>query len=371
MPSGSIQSLVGPAPGAEGDALNGRTLWHDWGALSFTQIEIMQPIYTFGALSSARKAARAGTEAESQLLKREEWALRTQIAEYYYGYQFAFEASELAEGILEDLNKALVKAEKKSSTDADKLRIFIAEAKARMSEADKGMNQARLGMAWRTGRLGHETPRWDKANLVARDFKLQELAAYQAMATESRPELTALAKDVEARQALADVEAGLRLPSLFAAGRFVYTVAPKRPDLETPFAFDPANQLTGAGGVGIRWDLGYFEKSAKLGQARAEALQAQARATHFGAGIRAEVEKNYLDVKQASEAKDIREDGAKAAKRVFRDLLAGYLLGTHSDSKGLMEALGQHVLAEKARLESIYGFDVATVKLEQAVGREL
>lgn len=375
LPFGKLEILGAPAPGAEGDSLSGRTLWGSWGPLMWSSGELIQPLYTFGAIGNAKRAARAGREAEEKLLERDVWALRNQISEYYFGYQLAFELGDLAESVLKDLNKAYDKVKNSSSAsgkrDADKLFVFLKEAETRQLEARKVMDQARLGMAWRAGINAPETPRWDRANLVAREVQLQDIEAYRKLAHENRPELVALDRDVEARESLANVESALRYPQLFLGGRFTYSVAPQRANQTSPFAYDPSNELSGGVALGLRWNLAFFEGHAKLSQARAEAAQAKARQRFLGSGILAEVEKNYLDVKQLQAALALRADAAAAAKRVFRDLVVAYSLGTNSDAKSLLESLGQHVSAEKSRLEAVFQFNMAAARLEQSVAHKL
>lgn len=370
-PAIEAQTLITATPGAEGNALAGQTRWNDWGPFSFSKIEIRQPLYTFGALSSARRAARAGTEAEELLLERDRWALRTQVSEFYYGYQLAFEFSELAESTAEDLEKALKKAEKISSRDADKLRVYAGEARVRLGEARKGMEQARIGMAWKTGRYGREVPRWDRANLVARELKFEPLDVYRRICLEKRPELKALRKGLEAKEAMIGTEHGLLFPTLFVAAQAQYAVAPTRERQMSPFAYDPMNDLSGGAAIGLKWDLGIFERQAKVAQARAEWIEAQAKLNFYEPGIAAEVEKNWLDVRQAMETLRIRNESSMAARRIFRDLIVAYTLGTSSDAKPILEALGQYALAEKERLESLYNHNVAVARLEQAIGQTL
>ncbi|MBS1983366.1 MAG: TolC family protein [Bdellovibrionales bacterium] len=372
LPFGKIETLLAPAPAVEGDAVHTRVNWDKWGPWSSSAVELVQPLYTFGAISSGKRAARAGREAEEMLLEKEKWALRLEVAQYYYGYQLAFELSDLGDGVVEDLQKAYDKARKRASrSDIDKLSIYLNEAKARVLEARKGMDQARAAMAWKIGRYGQEVARWDHANLQRRPFALQSLDTYKKICIEHRPELKALQKNEEAKLALVDVQTGLSYPSLFVAGRAGYAIAPHWTKTDSSFLNDTGNYLSGGLGVGLRWDLGLFERSAERSQARAEVLEAQGRHRHWSMAILVEVEKNYLDLKQAQEAFDLREASALVAKRGFRDLAVAYTLGTSTDAKGLLEAMGQHVVAEKNRLEAIYEFNMAVNRLEQSIGQVL
>lgn len=378
LPTGSVESLFGVGPGAEGNALDGRTLWNRWGAVSITKVEIAQPLFAFGALGAARTAARAGVEAQQKLLERERWLLRNEIAELYYGYQLAFEFSEMAGDVASKLETALKKlnsSKKKREGDISKIKIFLAEAQVRQGEADKGMQQARMGMMWKLGRYpatsqASDEIRWDRANLVAREVAVKELAEYQSLAKLHRPELKALQKEIEAKSALVTAERAQLLPAFFIGARGEYAVAPRIQNQESPFANDPYNGFSVGVGLGLRWNLGFFERAGKVGMARAELIQAEAKTRHLGAGILAELEKNYLDFKHDAHALKLRQEASASAKKLYLDSMAQFALGA-GDPKVMFENLGAFVSQEKSRLEALYAYNVALTKLEQVVGVEL
>lgn len=373
LPSAEFESLLSFVPDAEGDAVSGRNDWSRIGPFSQSKVTVIQPLYAWGALGAGRQAARAGLEAERKLLEKEKWALRTQVTEIYYGYQLAFELSEIAEDVEKKLQTALARLEKSSkrkAADVAKLKSSLSELRIKKGEAEKGLAQARLGMAWKTGRYGKEIPKWDRANLVERTIALKDLAEYQRLATEHRPELQALAKEMEARKSLVVVEQGQMLPLLFLAGRVEYSVAPERPDQRSPFAYDPANAFSAGAGVGLKWNLGIFERNSKIAQARADLRQAEGKSRYLGDGIRAEVEKNYLDVKWSQNTLQLRKELSQDLKRQYNDALAQLGLGT-GDPKVLFEQMGAFMLAEKSRLETIYQLNTQVAKFEQALGTTL
>ncbi len=373
---GKLDLLVGPAPGATGDALVGRNDWGSWSVFTGVKAELVQPIYSFGALGAAREAAEAGIRAEQGLMERARWALRVEVAELYYGYQLAFELSEVASGIHEKLEQALkegtrLREERRkgapTETDLDKLRVYLSEVKVREAEAEKGRSLARAGMSWKIGTYGQSEPKWDKANLVFEPASLKTLSDYHAMATEKRAELKALREDVIAKEALVRVERGQLYPAIFLAGQVSGSRTPNRVDQQSPFANDPLNDLSAGIALGLRWNLDFFSRSAKLSMARAEAVQAEARERHLGRAILAEVEKNYRDLNFALDAVPLREEGSKAAKRVMQDAFVAFTLGTGS-AKDLLEAIGSLGLSEKSRYEAVFAANTGRVRLSQSIG---
>ena len=378
-PAGKLEMFAGPNPGASGNAVDGKTNWNRWGVFTGAKIELAQPLYTFGAIGAGIEAAEAGTRAERALYQKNRQALRTQVAEFYYGYQAAFEFSELASNIESKLQEALKAGQKlrergkkgaPSETDLDKLRVYLGEIQVRMGEADKGMKLARAAMAWKLGVYGRIEPKWDRANLALRAVELKTLKDYQEAAREVRPESLALKEDVAAKSALVRVEEGLTLPAFFVAGQANYMHATERQTQNSPYAYDPLNDLSAGLVLGLRWNLGFFERQSRLAQARAELAQAQARQRHFEAGIQADVERSYLDLKQLSEAAGLRDQASRSAKRVYQDSTVAFALGTGS-AKDLLESLGTFATTEKSRLETLYLHNVAISKLEQSVGRAL
>jgi len=376
LPRGNLDVIFGPIPGAQGNAVTGLTDWTRWGLFSASKLEIMQPLYTFGALSSGRDAAQAGTEAELKLAELARLKLRSSVAEYYYSYQLAFELSELTADVASKLEQAIKSGEKlraqgkrgaPSMADLDKLYVLLTDIRVKEREAITGMKLSKAAMAWKTGLYGRGDPRWDRANLVAQEIILKDLAYYQKIAAEKRPEMLALDFDVKAKKALVEVEEGLALPTFFVAGQATYAVATKRTDQVSPFAYDPLNDQSAALVLGFKWNLGFFERRAKLAQSRAELIAAQARRSHLGMAILVDVEKSYLELKQQVDSREARKDATRAAKRVFNDALVAFTLGT-GDGKSLLEALGSFGLAEKSRLETIAQSNIAIFKLAQATG---
>lgn len=368
--SGTFDSLLAPMPGVTtADPIAARTDWSTLGVFWTNKLEFVQPLYTFGAIDAGRRAAAQGTLAEKQLLERDRLKLRSEVHELYYGYQLAFELGEITQGVVEKLERAVASMKGKTTTDdAAKLRAYLMEAKIQHGEAGSKLAQIRAAMAWKIGTYPDSLPRWDRANLRMREVKVPTLESCRALALEHRPELKALAADVAAKESLVQVEEGLRLPSLFLAGRVEYAVSPVRPDQKSPFLYDPYNDFTGGVAVGMRWNLGLFESSSKVSMARAEKIMADGRYQHLSRGILVEIEKNYLDWQQAKGALDLRSVGAEEVASRYRDAFAAYGLGTGT-ARTVLEALGTYALSEKNRLEAVFQQNLALARLEQAIGQ--
>ncbi len=368
--------VAGPSPAVEGDALSSTTDWGDWNVAFEGKLQVVQPLLHWATVRKGVNAAKLGTQGEKALLERERWALRTEVARYYYGYQFAFEMRELAEEVEGELQKALKTGEerrrKKSAGaptlgDLDRLRGYLVEARVRKAEAEKGQELARMAMAWKLGVFGSQSPRWDRANLQVVERQIPDLSELLEKSKSSRPEYEALKSEEEARRLLAEVESSKGMPMIYAALQGTYAKAPNREDQESAFANDPFNRAEVVFGIGLRWHPFSAEQRAKLSMARAEWRKIEARNLYLRMGLSAEVEQKFRDFNFNRDRRKLRKEANDSSDRVFRDSYSGFFFGTVK-AKDLLEVLGENVMARKNYLESIFEENLSWVALEQVLG---
>jgi outer membrane protein TolC len=364
-PSGTLDVFAGPVPGVQGGLLDGKTDFSQWGLAYGSRLEANQPLYTWGAIAAGRDAAASGSRAASQLLERDHWKLRVEIAELYYGYQLAFGLALLAEDSINLLRKAESKSEGRIRTRLVTLRL---EVEARLEDAKKSLEQARAAMSWKTG-LPMDQLKWDRVELFSRELTLPSLDSVQIEMKSLRPELKAMDAEVEARGFLVQVEEGKQLPILAGVARAEMVESPTRKQISSAYISDPLNHTQGFLGLGIRWNLGFLEKSARVAEARSKWIEARARRTYWSVGIETDVLRTWTDAQAAARALEKRKQALDEIKKAAKDVSLGWTLGTFRDGKELLEILSLATLTEKNYLESVYSWNLAVTKLEQAVGR--
>ncbi|NCN27609.1 TolC family protein [bacterium] len=365
--TGSVEALVAPVPAASGNALDSETNWNDWGGFIGTSIEIKQPIFTFGAIPSAIEAAQYGVEAERALLEKEKWSIRYEIAELYYGYQLAFELSQLGEDVVKKLEGASNKLSKNSSSYKD-LTMALADVRSKLMEAKNGKEQARLAMAWKIGKLSEPTVYWDQSNLKSREFTLRDLERYKELLKMHRADWSALEAETKAKKKLFEVEQGLSFPLLFfyAKGQMNWAENRKN-DSAGPFAYDPSNAKSGIVGLGIKWDLDFMEKGAKRSQARAEYLKASSKKGYYQQGMMVEIEKKFMDAEFRKKSLEHFSEAEKIASKIYRDALVSYGL-KNITGRQLLDKMGQYGKLKQQYLDAVYRYNLATHDLEKTIG---
>jgi outer membrane protein TolC len=379
MPLVQLEALMGPSPNYSGNALQSTTSYDSWGLAFQNKVEIVQPLYAFGALSKLREAARAAHEAELGRHEREKLLLKQDIAKLYYGYQLAFEMREIARDLRDQIRKAREDGEAMrrrkakgapSLTDLERLNMFVAELNSRFEEAQKFMDLARMGMAVETGTYPHTEIRWQRANLKRRGGELKELEHYKAASQGQRPEYAALRKEIEAREILAEAESKRSYPMLFAGARWNYALNPASEDQPSVFARDSMNENTFMAGLGLRWNIYSADSRAKAAAARAEVIKTRAKNDALLRSLDAELEKNWTELRFLTFSNEQRELAVQSARRVYLDMLGGFTLGSQP-AKDLLEAIGALAMAQKSRLETVFEEHLAWVRLESSVGAGL
>jgi outer membrane protein TolC len=375
-PSFKMTYLVGPAPSATGDALIGDENFSSWGISQGIQGELSVPLYSFGAISKASTAAAKATTAQAALNFKNELLLRVQVAEIYYGFQLAFELVDLTQSLISKLEEAKEKGKKTPKVralDLDKLEVYILDLKARLLEAEKAQELMRVAMAWRLGcAIENCNLKWDSATLGERDsIKVSE--NFDELWKESllsRPEFKAAEENYQARKAMLDSERAQYFPVLFLGAQITKSWTPVRDDQQSPFAFDPLNSLSGAAGVGLRWNFNFFERNAKIEMAKAEFLKSEALLIFAKNGLKADFEKAVREHTQLLKSYDFRLKSSRLAKRIFYDSVAQFSLGV-LPAKDLLESLGAYGLAEKSKLENLFAKNVSDFRVAYVLGRTL
>jgi len=112
LPQATFTSLNGIVNGAKGDAVTGSTTSH-YGPFSKGELEIIQPLYTFGRLSSEILAASHGVEAKRAATQNARAATIATVKELSYNLLLSRQLKELLDEVQTSFTKALATAEKR------------------------------------------------------------------------------------------------------------------------------------------------------------------------------------------------------------------------------------------------------------------
>ena len=330
------------------------------------QLDVTQPIYTFGKIGHAKAAARAGLDAERALADEAAGDLAIDAARAYWGVKVARELVGMLDDGIDQINGAVEQLNSDPKTtivDRQRIAVLLTEAKAQRAEASQQEQAALAGLRAITGIPDADI---DDAVLQPVERKLPEAGAV-AVSSTARPQTRAAIAGAAAADELADLEHSQYFPdvAIVASG-----VAAKAQGVDVPvsaFANNPYNRL-GAGAVlGLQWTIEPWNVHAREAHARAEAHKAHAQADLARVGARYDVETAIAEAAGARDKLAARDQGQQAARTWLAAVLQNQAIGT-AEPRDLADAYVAWFQNRALWGQAVFQWNTAIVQLDRAAG---
>lgn len=393
-PQISATTLLAPVP-ANTDPNNATNNFDEIFALNIgpfirQTVRIVQPVYTFGRIASARALAKVGVQAA--VLEREKalLELHVQVRKAYLGAALARRFAEmlddgerLVKKKVEEMEEAREFGDAKFKIkDLRKLQIFEAELASRQLDNKKLITLALAGLEYLTGRAWtiEEIPPLDESGDLD---TLDTLEAYMMVAQDQRVELRQLARLEDARNIQVDLRRAEFFPNLFVAGEFAFgrsnqSIARQKICREVGEACEPTNltaapfsnpyrQLTFGITLGLRWDFETFQTYGKYKESQAQLATVRAQRAQARGAISLEIKKLHLEAAQARERVSILERRMTAARR-WRDQVGLSVQSAGADLSDALEPLQAYYQARVLYLQARLDYNLARAALAQGIG---
>lgn len=378
--------MGGPVPEARNNGLGGppTTKASYEGDLNFGKVGVtvfsngnaVLPLYTFGKLSALKKAGAQGPVLGAALRERAQDEAGFQAAQAYFSYQLARSGLQQLDEVskrLEDAAEkiaALLKEESPqvSQVDTYKVRFFRQVVEARKAEAQQG----RLLALTAIGVLANAAPGVEVV-VVEEDLEPEaqveppSLERALTLAESYRPELTAIAAGIVAREAEVFIRERSYFPDLGLAGFYDVRFTTSATRQKNPFAFDPYNDRTAGLGLVMRGTFDIPIKDAQLEQARAELDKLRAQEKQIRAGIRLEVTKVHGELVAAWAKARAFADAEKSARRWVTATFAAFDLGT-GETRDLVDAFTAYAQVTGDRSKSWFDVRLGMAALARVTG---
>jgi cobalt-zinc-cadmium efflux system outer membrane protein len=384
FPEATLRNVWGPIPRQRAD-------YNEYGVLNspdtalgirdlrwFTQldIELAQPIYGFGKISSRIKAAEHRTEASQAGLAGTETEVLFRVRELYWGVVLATELQRVVDGVLGQVAEAEEKLQEQydegnaTQNDMFKFRLFEYEIHRRVREVETGLDEARAGLQAIMGVDDGVTVRVETEVLEPVALTLDSLDAYLAMARENRADLRELRRGIAARRSLVEAAESDRWPNLFVGGGFSMNRAPSRFDPENPFWRNPTNFTRGALLVGLDWDVNFLHHRDEARVQRFETAKLEALVDPLLAQVDREIRAAYNVARRARADLEEGEEALQASENWLRATLQTYDIGI-GEINDVIDAFQANVQMETEQLRNVAEFNTAVAELSARVGRDL
>jgi outer membrane protein TolC len=333
------------------------------------------PLYTFGKLDAARRAARAGiTAAENErgvTLAR----LQYDVRRAYYGLQLSLDVQQMiAEGQTR-LEQAATQLEEMlaagdsnvSESDRYRLATAISEVDARLSEAVRLERTTRAALRALTGVDRFRVPQCPIAPL---ELPVRRLPHYRSLALESRPEVRMLRAGIEARTANVDATRARFYPDIALTATASYSYGPGIVDQTNPFIIDQANYQALGAGIVARWSFDVWGNLHRVRRAEAELSELEALAEEAERGIELEVADAYEALADARRREEAWREGHRQSRRWFISAAGAYSVGA-LEPRDLIDAVRAYFTARFNHLAAISDVNIGIANLARVIGVEL
>ena len=338
------------------------------GFFGSAELQVTQPLYTFGKIAHARAAAQAGVEAEGALADEAAGDIAVQAAQAYWGLKLARELGYMLDDGIEEIQKAQQhfneKGHELSIMDKQRVAVLLAQAQIQRAEAAKGELQALAGLRAVTGMQDVDV---DDAELAPVTFTLPTGPALAASASANRPQSVAARAGALAADELASKEYANYFPDFALVGDAVISHAQGVADPPSAFAYDPYRR-TGAGIVlGLQWTIEPWTTAARVAHARADARKMHAQADLAAIGARYDAATALGEARTSYDKVQAAATGEKAARAWVAAVLQNEAIGT-AEPRDLVDAYVAWFQVRAQWATAVFDYNVAVVRLRRDTG---
>jgi outer membrane protein TolC len=333
------------------------------GVFAGAQVDITQPLYTFGKIAHVRAAARAGRDAQTALADEAAGEVAIDAARAYWGLKLAREiGSMLDDGIAEIESAATRLADRLDASIQDRQRVavLLAEAKVQRAEASQKESQALSGLRAITGVSEADVDEAELAAVTQPEDPKDDPAA-------RRPQSLAARSGAQAADELVAAESAHYFPDVAVVGSAGISRATGVTDPPGVFANDPYNRFGAGVALGLQWNIEPWNVRARLDRARADARKMYAQATLAVRGARYDAEAAQAEAAAARARMEAAGTGTKAARTWLAAVLQNEAIGT-AEARDLADAYIAWFQMRARWAVAVFDWNVAVVRLGRARG---
>jgi outer membrane protein len=336
------------------------------GLFGSAQLEVTQPLYTFGKITHARRAARAGLEAQQALANEAAGDLAVDAARAYWGIKSARELGYMLDDGIDEITKALAKIDERNADapdvsiqDRQRVAVLLAEARVQRADATMGETQALAGLRALVGSPDADV---DDSELAAVTREVPAIANGTR-----RPQTAAARAGATAADELAAMARSYYWPDFAVVGSAVIARAQGVDDPPSAFANDPFNR-SGVGAVlALQWNFEPWTVKARVARAEAEAAKARAQSELATIGASYDAQTALAEATASFAKVSASADGEKAARTWLASVLQADAIGT-AEAKDLADAYIAWFQMRARWVQAVMQWNVAVVRLDRAAG---
>lgn len=380
LPEFTATNMFGFARRARGNVLESPDTvdTRAFGPFNRVEIELVQPLYTWGKITSGIEAATHAVGVKIAEQDGLEATVVEQTKTLYYNIVLARSVRGILEEARDGFDDALETArERREDGDVDITELDILYLRVGRAETAKEIPKLVAGEKAALEALRVLAGGEPRSALDVRDrlldpepAVLEPLENYLAELYDLSPRWRQIEQGVEAQQSELSRTEAEYFPDLLFTGYFGYSYAPDRDRQLNPFAWDQFNFLRGPGGfLTLRWPLNFHITATKVQKARAELGHLQAQRRQARSGLAVELASSYERVVENRKAVADLDDGRRAGRAILTLAVTNFDLAI-GDASEILNALGNYARVSSSYYEAVRDYNVSLATLARVLGQE-
>jgi outer membrane protein TolC len=338
VPEFSLSGETGIVPEARGDIFyspDKQTDLDGWGPFVKLNIKLVQPLLTFGRISSARTAARNAVNLEHIKTGSQVEKLTLTVITAYWAFSAAKQAEEVAADVKENYDKLIEEVKKRlrdedsEVDDTDLLEVesnryyieeIVIKSKSEKNLAEKAFNAA-------IGRSLMASVEVTEEKIPQLEVEENQVARALRRALTWNRDLKSLETVSRALHAKTRLAYNKKKPAIVLVGGFGYGYAPHRDDQTNPFAVDHFNYMDLGAFIGFQWDLNFFRKNTEAARYKLEQKAIEQNIKLLQANVELQILTAFAEVDKNARLLEQAGKSLKAAKNWLRLSLDNWDMG--------------------------------------------
>ena len=369
---------VFPCPGQDLQADERITIDTDIGLLARTSAKVTLPIYTFGKVKHAQRAARSGVMAGELGVDYTREEIGFLVRQAYYGAQMAKGALSIIEdalkrfrGAKQDIQDSL-KSEDGRFTTNDLRKLLVQEADIRAKHLEViALNEQAIEALRLAANLpiGAEVV-LDSYILTPVEIESRSDEEFLELALSVRLDLQISRSAVAARQAQVDMARSDFYPNIALVGAIEYAKGTTAEEPNDPFASDPYNYLNWGVVLGATWNLDFALLRSDLKRARSKLIEQEKSESLLKQRVRLDLVSKISDLRRRSKEIEIRKQARSASKSWLVSNTLNFGLGLTTIDQ-LLKSLTAYSHSKLNYIMSVYEYNLAVARVSKEVGLDL
>lgn len=347
--------------------------FEDIAVFTRAEVQLIQPLYTWGALKNAVKASKAAANAaESQFnIKKSETELR--LYKLYQSYLLSMEVSRLldeAQKQLDDIGQQIEEKRKEEGSELDesdvfKFEVFKSEFAIRTAEVKENAEYVQNVWNYVMNATGNTVYMPEERFLDPVQNPIKTLDYYRSRAVNQRPEVEALEAGIKAAEYGVNATRAQNYPSLFLGlqGSFAHT--PNRPRQSNPFIINNTNYASASIGVGIRQNLDFLSMKYDVQKSKIQREQAEFSKQAAIDGIVLQINEKYKEASVSKIKVEKTDEALVTSKKWLRQEQLDYDFGMNN-TKDLIDAIQKELELKVKYKREIFNFNQDMAELFKA-----